>query len=211
MSTTRESRRRGRNESSSLRSSKKQGRFEDFDPDLDLSSDMKEIIAALQQIREKAQQDGRKKNEETIGSVAADIRTMLDDTKSKFEKDRQSFLKTLSKSSKECESLLKSEYSKFQATHEKFSREKAAFIHNFKEIFSKFEDEKEKLFSRYEQQRKKEKATLSELEKSCAEKIANAEESLRKKKQDDKTFSFLRKSLGSILESASDDDFGPDE
>ncbi|XP_038987394.1 uncharacterized protein LOC120112354 [Phoenix dactylifera] len=79
------------------------------------------------------------------------------------------------------------------------------------ELFSKYEDEKDKLYVRYEQQRKKEKANPSELEKACVLKIARAEESLKKKKQDDKSFSILRKSLGSFLEGASDDDFGPDE
>ncbi|XP_072969248.1 uncharacterized protein [Typha angustifolia] len=205
------SKRRGK-DLESFRSEKKQHRgIADFDADLDLSSDIKGIISALQQIREKAQKDGQKKNEETIGSVAAEIRTMLDDTKSKFDKERQSFLKALSKSSKECELSLKNEFTKFQASHDKFCKEKATFLQTFKELFSKFEDEKEKLFARYEQQRKKEKTTLSELERVSAQKIGNAEESLRKKKQDDKSFSMLRKSLGSFLESASDDDFGPDE
>ncbi|XP_072969249.1 uncharacterized protein [Typha angustifolia] len=185
------SKRRGK-DLESFRSEKKQHRgIADFDADLDLSSDIKGIISALQQIREKAQKDGQKKNEETIGSVAAEIRTMLDDTKSKFDKERQSFLKALSKSSKECELSLKNEFTKFQASHDKFCKEKATFLQTFKG--------------------KKEKTTLSELERVSAQKIGNAEESLRKKKQDDKSFSMLRKSLGSFLESASDDDFGPDE
>ncbi|KAE9461877.1 hypothetical protein C3L33_06231, partial [Rhododendron williamsianum] len=36
------------------------------DFDLDLSSDIKGIMSALKQIREKAHKDGQKKNEETI-------------------------------------------------------------------------------------------------------------------------------------------------
>ncbi|KAJ0969548.1 hypothetical protein J5N97_022425 [Dioscorea zingiberensis] len=178
----------------------------DLDLDLDLSSDIKGIISALQQIREKAQKDDRKKNEETIGSVALDIRSMLDDAKSRIEKERHTFLKSLLKSSKECENSLKRELAKFQGDHEKFCKEKAAHLQTLKEIFSKYEDEKENLFARYEQQRKKEKSTLSELDKKCAQKIASAEESLKKKKQDDKSFSILRKTLGSFLDNGSDDD-----
>ncbi|XP_038976081.1 uncharacterized protein LOC103704434 [Phoenix dactylifera] len=198
--------------SESLRSKKKNELEDvDFDQDLDLSSDIKEILTALQQIREKAQKDGQKKNEETIGSVASEIRSIIDDEKMKIEKDRHGILKALSKISKECESSLKNEYAKFQAAYENFCKEKVAHMQNLKELFSKYEDEKDKLYARYEQQRKKEKANLSELEKACAQKIARAEESLKRKKQDDKSFSILRKSLGSFLEGASDDDFGPDE
>ncbi|GFQ05655.1 hypothetical protein PHJA_002709600 [Phtheirospermum japonicum] len=67
------------------------------------------------------------------------------------------------------------------------------------------------LFVRYEQLRKKEKSMLSELEKANAAKIAQLEESLKKKKKDDKTFSILRKTLGSFLGNASDEDFPHDE
>nr|POE54876.1 hypothetical protein CFP56_42045 [Quercus suber] len=45
--------------------SDKRNRVED-DFDLDLSNDIKGIMSALHQIREKAQKDGQKKNEETI-------------------------------------------------------------------------------------------------------------------------------------------------
>ncbi|KAH0470643.1 hypothetical protein IEQ34_000366 [Dendrobium chrysotoxum] len=201
----------------SLRSDKKRRAVDEFDDDLDLSSDIKGIISALQQIRDKAQKDGQKKNEETIMSVASEIKSMIDDAKSKFEKERQSFLKALSKSSKEYESSLKSEYNKFQTAYQKFSNEKASHLQIFKgmdccvlcaltDIFSKYELDKEKLISRYEQMRKKEKAALSELEKAFTNKIARSEEALKKKKQDDKSFSFLRKSLGSFLEVASDDE-----
>ncbi|KAJ0443559.1 hypothetical protein Hanom_Chr00s000008g01616101 [Helianthus anomalus] len=58
---------------------------------------------------------------------------------------------------------------------------------------------------------KKEKNMITEHEKACATKIAELEESLKKKKQDDKTFSLLRKTLGSFLDNASDEDFPADD
>ncbi|KAK3016443.1 hypothetical protein RJ639_007798 [Escallonia herrerae] len=171
-------------------------------------------MAALQQIREKAQKDGQKKNDATISSVASEIKSKLDDLKAKLEKERQNFAKALSKSSKEvceCESLMKNETTKFQTVYEKFCKEKAAHMQALKDTISKYEEEKERLFMRYEQQRKKEKTLLSDQEKACASKIAELEESLKKKKQDDKTFSILRKTLGSFLDNASDEDFPPDD
>ncbi|PQM42699.1 uncharacterized protein Pyn_07228 [Prunus yedoensis var. nudiflora] len=65
-------------------------------------------------------------------------------------------------------------------------------------IISKYEEEKERLCTRYEQLRKKERSLISEHEKACTDKIAKLEESLKKKKQDDRTFSVLRKTLGSL-------------
>ncbi|KAJ1417647.1 hypothetical protein SESBI_16493 [Sesbania bispinosa] len=183
----------------------------DLDFDLDLSDDIKGIVSALHLIRDKAQKDGQKKNEETISSVAPEIKSMIEGLRSKCEKERQSFAKALSKSSKEFESSLKNETAKFQALHENFLKEKATSLQALKDIISKFEEEKEKLFMRYEQLRKKERAMMSEQEKACNDKISQLEESLKKKKQDDKTFSILRKTLGSFLESASDEEFQPDD
>ncbi|KAL5576757.1 hypothetical protein UlMin_018456 [Ulmus minor] len=183
----------------------------DLDFDLDLSSDIKGIMSALNQIREKAHKDGQKKKEETISSVAAEIKSAIDELKTKFEKDRQSFAKALSKSSKECENCLKNESAKFQVLYEKFCKEKAAHLQALKDTISKFEEEKERLFARYEQLRKKERSMISEQERACTNKIAQLEESLTKKMQDDKTFSMLRKTLGSFLENASDEDFPPDD
>ncbi|XP_031473419.1 uncharacterized protein LOC116245934 [Nymphaea colorata] len=179
--------------------------------DREFSSDIKGIISALQQIKDKAQRDSQKKTEETISSLASDIKSMVDEAKQKIDKDRQNFLKALMKSSKECENSLKDEASKFQALDDKFCKERTQHLQAFQNIFSKYEDEKEKLFVRYEQQRKKEKAMLANLEKACGDKIAAAECSLKKKKQDDKSFSILRKSLGSFLGGSSDDEYPPEE
>ncbi|KAJ7968553.1 DNA ligase 1 [Quillaja saponaria] len=211
MSATKASSKKRGSESERTKSEKRNRVDDDFDFDLDLSSDIKGIMSALRMIREKAQKDGQKKNEETISSVASEIKSTIEELKSKFEKDRQTFAKALSKSSKECENHLKIETAKFQAIYEKFSKEKATHLQALKDTISNFEEEKEKLFVRYEQLRKKERSMISEREKACAEKIAQLEGSLKKKKQDDKTFSILRKSLGSFLESASDDDFPPDD
>ncbi|CAJ1936464.1 unnamed protein product [Sphenostylis stenocarpa] len=183
----------------------------DIDLDFDLSDDIKGIVSALHLIRDKAQKDGQKKNEETISSVGFEIKSMIEGLRSKIEKDRQSIAKALSKSSKEYESSLKNETTKFQALHENFCKEKANSLQALKDVISKFEEEKEKLFVRYEQLRKKERVLISEQEKACNDKIAQLEESLKKKKQDDKTFSILRKTLGSFLESTSDEDFPPDD
>ncbi|ESR62572.1 hypothetical protein CICLE_v10017918mg [Citrus x clementina] len=144
-------------------------------------------------------------------SVATEIRSKIDELRSKIEKDRQSFAKALSKSSKECESCLKNETAKFQDVYEKFCKERAAHLQVLKDTISKFEEDKERLFMRYEQLRKKEKSLISEQEKYCADKIADLESSLKKKKQDDKTFSILRKTIGSFLGNASDEDFLPDD
>ncbi|CAL2251725.1 unnamed protein product [Prunus armeniaca] len=175
-----------------------------LDLDLDLSNDIKGIMSALHQIREKAHKDGLKKNEETISSVAAEVRSVIDELKSKLEKDRQSFAKSLSKSSKECENCLKTETAKFQALYEKFCKDQANHLQALKGIISNYEEEKERLCTRYEQLRKKERSLISEHEKACTDQIAKLEESLKKKKQDDRTFSVLRKTLGSFLESDED-------
>ncbi|CAL0312056.1 unnamed protein product [Lupinus luteus] len=205
------SRKRGSEPDGTKPDKKNRSGTENFDFDFDLSNDIKGIVSALQLIKDKAQKDGQKKNQETISSVSSEIKTMIEEMRSKFERDRQSFAKALSKSSKEYENSLKNETAKFQALHEKFSNEKATSLQALKDIISKFEEEKEKLFSRYEQLRKKERSIISEQEKTCKEKIAQLEESLKRKKQDDKTFSILRKTLGSFLESASDEDFPPDD
>ncbi|KAH7838090.1 hypothetical protein Vadar_021949 [Vaccinium darrowii] len=211
MSTAKSSGKKRVSESENLKTEKLKRVDVEDDFDLDLSSDIKGIMSALKQIREKARKDGLKKNEETISSVASEIKSMNEELKNKFEKERQSLAKALSKSSKECENLLKNESDKFKAVYEKICKEKAAHLQAFKDSISKYEEEKQRLFMRYEQQRKKEKSMIYEHEKACANKIAELEESLKKKKQDDKTFSILRKTLGSFLENGSDDDFPQDD
>ncbi|XP_052201985.1 uncharacterized protein LOC127807860 [Diospyros lotus] len=193
-------------ESGTSKSEKRKQVVIEDDLDADLSSEIKGIVSALRLVREKAQKKGQKKNEESIWSIASEVKSRLDELQTKFEKDRKSLAKALSKSSKECENLLKNETSKFQAVHEKFCNERAAHLQALKDAISEHEEEKERLSIRYEQQRKKEKNMISEHEKTCANKIAELEASL-KKKQDDKTFNVLRRTLGSFLETASEEYF----
>ncbi|KAH0930276.1 hypothetical protein HID58_016003 [Brassica napus] len=191
MSSTRKSTKRSRPEPPPpLQSLKKQApnaKLSD-DLDLDVSSDLKGIMSALQQIREKAQEDGRKKKEESISSVSTEVKLKIDELKSKLEKERQNFAKALTKSSKECESLLKDESAKFEELHHKFMKEKSDRLQCLKDIVSKFEEDKERLYMRYEQQRKKDKTMISDQEKFCAEKLAQLEESLKTKKRPSSTF-----------------------
>ncbi|CAI9087461.1 OLC1v1021534C2 [Oldenlandia corymbosa var. corymbosa] len=155
------------------------------DFDAELSSDIRGIFAALKQLKEKAHKDGLKKNEETISSVASGIKSDLDELRTKLEKDRQAFAKALSKSSKECENMLKTETAKFQAVYEKFCKETSTHLQSLKDVFAKYDEEKERLLTRYEQMRKKEKNSLAELEKACNGRIVDLEGSLKKKKQVD--------------------------
>ncbi|CAG7874681.1 unnamed protein product, partial [Brassica rapa] len=114
-------------------------------------------------------------------SVSTEVKSKIDELKSKLDKERQNFAKALTKSSKECESLLKEEAAKFEQLHHKFMKEKADHLQGLKDTVSKFEEGKERLYMRYEQQRKKEKTMISEQERFCTEKIAQLEESLNKK------------------------------
>uniref|UniRef100_A0A3Q7F3X5 DNA ligase 1 n=1 Tax=Solanum lycopersicum TaxID=4081 RepID=A0A3Q7F3X5_SOLLC len=171
--------------------SKRRASAVEDDFDAEISDDIKGIMTALKQIREKAQQDGLKKKEETISSVTSEVKSKIDELKLKLEKDRQGFAKALSKSSKECENLLKNETAKFQSIYEKFNKEKATHLQSLRG--------------------KKEKSMISDLEQDSRKRISELKESLKKKKQDDKAFSFLRKTLGSFLDNASDEDFPPDD
>lgn len=58
-------------------------------------------MSALNQIKEKAHKDGQRKKEETISSVAAEMKSKFEELKVKIEKERQTFSRALSKSSKE--------------------------------------------------------------------------------------------------------------
>ncbi|CAD6220455.1 unnamed protein product [Miscanthus lutarioriparius] len=184
----------------------------DSDSDGDLVSDLREIVCLLRLIKGGANKDGQKICEQIVASVAADIQTMLEETQLKFEEERQNLLKVLSNTSKEqCESSLNEEYSKFQETYDTFCKEKDAHMQTFRDLFSKVEVEKKKLLEKYEHHRKTETNTLSELDKTFSEKVTHAEQSVRRVKQDDKSFIIFRKSIGSFLECGSDDDFDLDE
>ncbi|EFH56686.1 hypothetical protein ARALYDRAFT_900658 [Arabidopsis lyrata subsp. lyrata] len=148
------------------------------DSDVNVFSDLKEIMSALQQIREKAHEDARKQKEESISSVSTEVKSKIDELKSKLEKERQNFAKALSN---ECESILKDK-----------AADKADHLQSLKG--------------------KKEETMITEHEKFCTEKLAQLEESLKKKKLDDENFTILRKTLGSFLENeASDEEYPPDE
>ncbi|KAG0542374.1 hypothetical protein BDA96_02G098100 [Sorghum bicolor] len=183
----------------------------DSDSDGDLVSDLREIVCLLRLIKGGANKDGQKICEQIVVSVAADIQTMLEETQLKFEEERQNLLKVLSNASKECESSLNEEYGKFQETYDTFCKEKDAHMQTFRDLFSKVEVEKKKLLEKYEHYRKAETNTLSELDKTFSEKVTRAEQSVRRVKQDDKSFIIFRKSIGSSLECGSDDDFDLDE
>ncbi|XP_021830818.1 uncharacterized protein LOC110770897 [Prunus avium] len=92
-----------------------------------------------------------------------------------------------------------------------FCKDQANHLQALKGIISKYEEEKERLCTRYEHLRKKERSLISEHEKACTDKIAKLKESLKKKKQDDRTFSVLRKTLGSFLDNTSDEDIPVDD
>uniref|UniRef100_A0ACD6A5J7 Uncharacterized protein n=1 Tax=Avena sativa TaxID=4498 RepID=A0ACD6A5J7_AVESA len=121
------------------------------DSDGDFVSDLREIVRLLRLIKGAANKDGQKMCERVIASVAADIQTMLEDTKLKFEKERQNLLKVLSNTSEEqCESSLNEEYTKLQETYEMFCEEKDAHLQTFKDLFLQVEVEKKKLLEQYE-------------------------------------------------------------
>ncbi|CAN4084054.1 unnamed protein product [Withania somnifera] len=151
MSASKSSARKRVSEPQPISESKRRVSAVEDDFDAEISDDIKGIMTALKQIREKAQQDGLKKKEETISSVTSEIKSKIYELKQKLEKDRQSFAKALSKSSKECENLLKNETGKFQSIYEKFNKEKATHLQSLRDTISKYEEEKERLFMRYEQ------------------------------------------------------------
>ncbi|CAI0407445.1 unnamed protein product [Linum tenue] len=160
----------------------------------DNCSDLKGIMSALHQFGEKTEK------EETIP------RTKLNDLTS-IEKNRQSFVKAIQKSSKECENYGKSESAKIQDTLAKFAKEKAARMQSLQDTLSRFEEDQEKLVTRYEQLKKKEKSMLAEHWKAGEEMIAKLQESL--KKMEDVAFNSIRKTL--FLDDASDGDFPLDD
>uniref|UniRef100_A0ACD5XDC9 Uncharacterized protein n=1 Tax=Avena sativa TaxID=4498 RepID=A0ACD5XDC9_AVESA len=159
------------------------GSGSDSDSDGDFVSDLREIACLLRLIKSGANEDEQKMCQQVVSSVAADIQTMLEDTKLKFEKERQNLLKVLSSTSKECESSLNEEYTKLQETYEMFSEEKDAQLQSFKDLFLQVEVEKKELLEQYEHYRKEETATLSELGDTFSEKIADVKSSPKRMKQ----------------------------
>ncbi|CAM0943725.1 unnamed protein product [Alopecurus aequalis] len=172
-------------------------------------SDLREIVGLLRLIKGGANKDGHKMCEQIVSSVAADIQTMLEDTKLKFEKERQNLLNGLSNTSKECESSLNEEHTKLQETYEMFCEQTDAHLQTFEDLFLQVEVEKKKLNEQYDHYRKEETSTLSELGDTFSEKTTNAKPS-PKRMEDEKSFIVFRKSIGSFLECGSDDDFDLD-
>ncbi|KAK3187991.1 hypothetical protein Dsin_027552 [Dipteronia sinensis] len=213
MSTSKSISRKRGSDSSLNKSDSKKRVVDDFDAGF--SSAFKDIMSALQLIKEKAHKDGQKRIEEMISSVASEIRSKLDQLNSKLVKDRQDFAKAYSENLTECGNFLEHETAKIEEVYEKFYKEKGVNFESFVNlgVFGKFSEDKDKeKGDSFEGMREtKENNLISEQEKFCAEKIAKLVESLEKEKQDDKTFSILKKTLGSFLGCASDEDFLPDD
>ncbi|KAH9325612.1 hypothetical protein KI387_005790, partial [Taxus chinensis] len=153
------------------------------DLDLNLSREVKDIISAIHQIRDKAHKDDQKRTQHIINGVSSEVKAILEEAKLKYDKERQNFIKAATKTCKECDKALKTESSKFQSAYENFCKEKSSYLLAYKDIYSKFEDNREKLLIQFEQQRKKEKNGLADLRKLCADKTAAAEDSLKKQKR----------------------------
>ncbi|KAK4859058.1 hypothetical protein QYF36_026160 [Acer negundo] len=233
MSTSKSISRKRGSDSSLNKSESKKRVVDDFDAGF--SSDFKDIMSALRQIKEKANKDGQKKIEEMISSVASEIRSKIDQLNSKLVKDRQDFAMAYSENLTECGDFLEHETAKIKEVYEKFYKKKGVNFESLLNlgVFEKFSVDKDKekgdsfegmrdavhnltennsrMLMRNEQLETKEMHLISEQEMFCAEKIAKLVVSLEKEKQDDKTFSTLKITLGSFLVNATDEDFLPDD
>ncbi|KAK2644061.1 hypothetical protein Ddye_019256 [Dipteronia dyeriana] len=153
MSTSKSISRKRGSDSSLNKSDSKKRVVDDFDTGF--SSDFKDIMSALQQIKEKAHKDGQKKIEEMIssdfkivcgGNVASEIRSKIDLLNSKLVKDRQDFAKAYSENLTECGNFLEHENAKIKEVYEKFYKEKGVNFESLLNhgVFDNFSEYKDK-------------------------------------------------------------------
>ncbi|KAL2649335.1 hypothetical protein R1flu_017463 [Riccia fluitans] len=177
-----------------------------LEPTPDLKSDIENILSALQQVRQKTISDGQKKCEEVLTSTTADIKALVEQAKVKIQAERDALSKQTSKLCKEYETALKDEAAKYKATYTAFCQAKDTHLQAYEEIYSKFEETKEKLLTKFDLLRKKERTAYADVESVCTQKFHEAEQAIKKMKQDEKSFHMLRKSLGTIFADSSDEE-----
>ncbi|KAL3748915.1 hypothetical protein ACJRO7_010062 [Eucalyptus globulus] len=155
------------------------------------------IEALMSRLKSMVEQNGKfyKKNVECIWSLMSQIKSMYDELKSEHEKNSQSLVELLQQSFGECENSVGNASVKFHELNEKFCEDKASHqqapLQALDDIFSKFEEEKERLFMQYEQIRKKEKSMIS----AIADKVAKLDKSLKIQKEIEEEFKVLVQTL----------------
>ncbi|BFI23256.1 hypothetical protein MPTK2_1g00350 [Marchantia polymorpha subsp. ruderalis] len=186
----------------------KEGRADisEFEVYPELKSDIDNILAALQQVQQRTISDGQKKSEELLDSTAGEIMSMIQQAKENMETERETLSKQTSKLCKEYDAALKAEATKYKAAYAAFCEAKDSHLQAYEDIFAKFEDCKEQLLSKFDQLRKKEKGAYANLQQICTQKFDQAEQSIKKMKQEERSFQMLKKSLGTILVGSSDDE-----
>lgn len=135
-----------------------------------------------------------KENEKTILSLMSQIKSMFDELKSEHEKDSQ-FLVELLQQSFGPESSVGIADVKFHELNEKLCEDKAshqqARLQALDDIFSKFEEAKERFIMQYDQISKKEKSMISAL----ADKVAKLDKSLKIEEEIEGEFKTLMQTL----------------